>query len=129
MGSDARQAKAEAILGAVRSASQVVRAASLVRSNTGSSGTVNVDGSSITTAWGYPVATGASGGIADAAGLDVSANNNDQLVFDTTTAPPALYIEVKGATTLTKCGVSYTAPAAANAAPSIAPLDPGYSGC
>src|ERR1700756_1050775 len=44
MGADARTAKAQAIMGAVRSASQVVRAAALVRSATGATSSVSVDG-------------------------------------------------------------------------------------
>jgi MSHA pilin protein MshA len=121
MGSDARTAKAQAILGAVRSASQVVRAAALVRSQTGSSGSVTVDGVSITTAYGYPAATqtgNGAGGIVDAAGLDTSGNNNDGITL-TGGGAAALVIQVNGAATPANCSVSYTAPAAANSTPTI----------
>jgi MSHA pilin protein MshA len=121
MGSDARSAKATAIYGAVRSASQVVRAAALVRNQTGAAGSVNVDGVAITTAFGYPAAIQAgrgANGIVDAAGLDTSANNSDNVTLAGGGAA-ALLIEVNGATNIGTCAVSYTAPAAVNAAPTI----------
>jgi len=73
MGADARQAKAQSILGAVRSAAQVTRAGALVRGQTGATGSVSVDGVSIVTNYGYPQALAAGNGatgIVDAAGLD-----------------------------------------------------------
>jgi MSHA pilin protein MshA len=127
MGADARTAKAQAIYGAVRSAAQVVRAAALVRSATGATGTVTIDGVSIATAYGYPQAiqTGSGAtGIVDAAGLDTSANNNDAITLTGGGTNP-LVIEVNGAATLANCSVSYTAPAAANATPTISVLTTG----
>jgi MSHA pilin protein MshA len=121
MGSDARTAKAEAILGAVRSASQVVRAASLVKSNTAATGNVTMDGLQINTNYGYPQATGANG-IVDAAGLDSGASNNDQVTLSAGGASGGtnITIQVAGATTPASCQVSYTSPSAANTAPTIA---------
>jgi MSHA pilin protein MshA len=121
MGKDARIAKAQSILGAVRSAAQVTRAAALVRSATGASGSVTVDGVSIVTAYGYPQALAASNGatgIVDAAGMDTSGNNNDGITL-TGGGASALVIEVNGAATLSTCAVSYTAPTAAGATPTI----------
>jgi MSHA pilin protein MshA len=131
MGADARTAKAQSIMGAVRSAAQVTRAAALVRNQTGATGTVAVDGVSIVTNYGYPqaLATGnGATGIVDAAGLDTSANNNDGITLSGGSATPgtALVIQVNGAATLANCAVSYTAPAAANSSPTIT-LD--SSGC
>ncbi|HEX7139962.1 MAG TPA: hypothetical protein VF219_19070, partial [Vicinamibacterales bacterium] len=57
-------------------------------------------------------------GIVDAAGLDTSANNSDQVTL-TGGGAAALQIEINGAANLGTCAVSYTAPAAANAAPVI----------
>jgi len=122
MGADARSAKATAIYGAVRSASQVVRAAALVRNQTGATGVVNVDGIAINTVFGYPAATQANRGaqgIVDAAGLDTSANNSDQVNL-TGGGAAALQIQIVGANNVATCAVSYTAPAANNAAPVIA---------
>jgi MSHA pilin protein MshA len=121
MGADARSAKATAILGAVRSASQVVRAAALVRNQTGANGSVQVDGVGITTVFGYPAAIRAgngANGIVDAAGLDATAANSDAITLAGGGAA-ALLIEVNGATTLATCSVSYTAPAAANTTPTV----------
>ncbi len=121
MGADARSAKAQAIMGAVRSASQVVRAAALVRSQTGATGTVTVDGVTINTAYGYPQATqtgNGAGGIVDAAGLDTSASNNDAVTLTGGGTNP-LVIQINGAATPANCSVSYTAPAAANTTPTI----------
>jgi MSHA pilin protein MshA len=121
MGNDARIAKATAMFGAVRSAAQVTRAAALVRNQTGAAGTVSVDGVNIVTAFGYPQALAAgrgATGIVDAAGIDVSANNSDQVTLAGGGAA-ALSIEVNGAPTPATCAVSYRAPAAANASPTI----------
>jgi MSHA pilin protein MshA len=124
MGADARQAKAQAILGAVRSASQVVRAAALVRNQTGATGSVTVDGVSINTVYGYPAATTTSNGalgIVDAAGLDTSTNNNDAITVaaGTGTLANAVLIQVNGASTLSSCQVAYQPAASANATPTI----------
>jgi len=108
----------------VRSAAQVTRAAALVRNQTGATGTVSVDGVSIVTNYGYPQALSATQGatgIVDAAGLDTSASNNDAITLTggAATGGTALVIEVNGAATLATCAVSYTAPSAANATPTI----------
>jgi len=127
MGADARTAKAQAILGAVRSASQVVRAAALVRSQTGATGTVAVDGVSISTVYGYPgaIQTGnGATGIVDAAGLDTSANNNDAITL-TGGGASALVIQVNGAATPASCSVSYTAPTVADTEPVISTTTSG----
>ncbi|MBV8281756.1 MAG: prepilin-type N-terminal cleavage/methylation domain-containing protein [Candidatus Eremiobacteraeota bacterium] len=128
MGADARTAKVQSIMGAVRSAAQVVRAAALVRGQTGATGTVVVDGVSIATVYGYPAAlstgNGATG-IVDAAGMDTSASNNDGIGLSGG-GTAALVIAVNGAATPANCSVSYTAPASANSTPTIALI---YSGC
>lgn len=121
MGADARSAKASAIYEEVRSAAQVVRAAALVRNQTGASGTVSVDGISITTAYGYPAALRAANGfngIAEAAGLDTTAANVDGITLLGGGSSP-LMIQVNGAASPKTCLVSYTAPVAADAAPLI----------
>jgi MSHA pilin protein MshA len=122
MGADARTAKVEAILGAVKSASSVVRAAALVRNATGAAGSVNVDGVAINTVWGYPQALSANrgaNGIVDAAGLDTTATNSDQVTLagGGAAASAALTIQINGAPTPANCSVSYTAPSGNNAAP------------
>jgi MSHA pilin protein MshA len=120
MGADARQAKAEAILGAVRSASSVVRAAALVRNQTGAAGVVSVDGVNINTVFGYPAATVAgngAGGIVDAAGLDVTASNTDNVTV--AAAGGGVQIQIKNSPNLPTCSVSYVAPAGNNQAPTI----------
>jgi MSHA pilin protein MshA len=121
MGADARIAKAQSVMGAVRSAAQVTRAAALARNSTGATGSVTVDGQTILTAYGYPqaLATGnGAQGIVDAAGLDTSANNNDGVTLSGGGAS-ALVIQVNGAATPANCSVSYTAPTGANVAPTI----------
>jgi MSHA pilin protein MshA len=123
MGADARSAKAEAILGAVRSASSVVRAAALVRNAAGATGVVQVDGTSINTVWGYPAATVGVGGIADAAGLDLTAQNTDAIKV--VTAGGGVQIQVQNSPTVANCSVNYAAPAANNAAPTISMLTTG----
>jgi MSHA pilin protein MshA len=121
MSSDARSAKAQAILGAVRSGSQVVRAAALVRNQTSASGTVSVDGVSISTTYGYPQALlsgNGAGGIVDAAGLDTSGSNNDGVTLAGGGASP-LAIQINGAPDRANCAILYTQPASASASPTI----------
>jgi MSHA pilin protein MshA len=120
MGVDARQAKAEAIYGAVRSASSVVRAAALVRGATGAAGVVSVDGVNINTVWGYPAATVAgngAGGVVDAAGLDVTAANTDAVKV--LAAGGGVQIQIQNSTNLPTCSVTYAAAAGNNQAPTI----------
>jgi MSHA pilin protein MshA len=121
MGADARVAKAQSITGAVRSAAQVVRAAALVRSQTGATGSVVVDGVTIATVYGYPAALLASSGatgIVDAAGMDTTGANNDGIALSGG-GTSALVIAVNGAPTPANCSVSYTAPSADGATPAI----------
>ena len=127
MGSDANTAKVQAIIGAVRSASQVVRAASLVRGQTGATGSVVVDGVTVSTVYGYPAALATSGGatgIVDAAGMDTSASNNDGITLSGGGAS-ALVIAVNGAATPASCSVSYTAPSASGNPPTISDTTTG----
>jgi MSHA pilin protein MshA len=129
MGSDARAAKAEAILDAVQSGARVVRAAAVVHNAIGPVGTVQIDGVSISTVYGYPAASAANngaGGIADAAGLDTSGGNSDQITL-ASASNSALLIELNGAPAsgASKCAVSYTAPTAADQPPTIALVTSG----
>jgi len=127
MGSDARLAKAQSMLGAVRSAAQVVRAAALLRNQTGATGSVVVDGVTVVTAYGFPQALAAGNGatgIVDAAGMDTSGSNNDGITLSGGGAA-ALVIQVNGAPTPASCSVSYTAPAAANSSPTVALVTTG----
>jgi MSHA pilin protein MshA len=110
LGVDARKAKAEALFGSVRAASQVVRAASLVKNDTGASGTVSLDGTTINTVYGYPAGT-ASDGIVTAAGIDAT---NDKVTV--AVASGVLTIQINGATTPADCQISYT-PATSAASP------------
>ncbi len=113
LGVDARKAKAEGIFGAVRSATQIVRAGALINNATAATGSVLVDGVSIPTVWGYPAATAA--GIVNAAGLDAT---SDKVTVTPTAGPPGVVtIAMNGAAG--SCLVTYTEPAAANGAPTI----------
>jgi len=111
LGIEARKAKAEAIFGSVRAASQIVRAAALIGSATGATGSVTLDGQAVTTVFGYPDATAA--GIVTAAGLDTV---NDKV----TVAVPStgtLTISINGATTAANCRITYTVATASGITP------------
>ncbi len=127
MGSDARAAKAESIMGAVRSAAQVVRAAALVRNQTGPTGSVVIDGVNIATAYGYPQALAAgngTGGIVDAAGMDTSGSNNDGVTLSGG-GGSVLVIQINGAPIPADCAVSYAAPAKPDGSPAIKVITTG----
>jgi len=102
LGIEARKAKAEAIFGSVRAASQIVRAAALIGNATGATGSVTLDGQAVTTVFGYPDATAA--GIVTAAGLDTV---NDKV---TVAVPSAgtLTISINGAATAANCRITFT---------------------
>jgi MSHA pilin protein MshA len=124
MGADARAAKAQSIMGSVRSAAQVVHAAAMARGTTGATGSVSVDGASIATNFGYPQALAAGNGatgIVDAAGLDTTGANNDAVTLTGggAAAGSSLTIQVNGAATPANCAISYTSPAASGSAPTI----------
>ncbi|MBV8281755.1 MAG: hypothetical protein JO347_06795, partial [Candidatus Eremiobacteraeota bacterium] len=76
----------------------------------------------------YPAAlstgNGATG-IVDAAGMDTSSNNNDNITLSGGGAS-ALVIAVNSAATPANCSVSYTAPSGSGVAPTIAQT---VSGC
>jgi MSHA pilin protein MshA len=114
LGSDARQAKAEAIHGSVRAAAQITRAGALVKNQLAATGTVDLDGQNVATVYGYPAATAT--GIVLAAGIDPVA---DKLtVTPDTPSAGVLRIAVNGAGGL--CAVDYTPAANASTPPVIA---------
>lgn len=120
LGADARLAKAEAIHGSIRSAAQIVRAASLVRGQTdagpGGNSAVALDGVTVETNHGYPEASLA--GIIAAASIDAL---NDKLTVTGGGAAPGsvITIQIQGAATPANCQVVYTSPNAVGGAPGI----------
>ncbi len=127
MGADARAAKLQAILGSVRSATQIVHSAALVRSldqQTTASNLTMDSGATVQINYGYP--TGTVAGIVSAAGL-VAANDGVTLSADAA-AGSAYTISINGASGT--CQVSYTSPSAVNTAPTItATPASGTTGC
>ncbi len=127
MGSEARAAKQQAIYGSVSAAAQITRASAQVHNQTGPSGAVLVDGTTITTVFGYPAASVA--GIVAATGLDP---NNDQVSFDNGGTGPGDTIRVALNGAHATCSIVYMAPAAEDAQPSIEFVNSdgkGGSGC
>jgi MSHA pilin protein MshA len=120
LGSDARRAKAEAVYGSVRAASQIARAGALVKGTVGATGTISMDGVNVDLVHGYPAGTTA--GIVTAAGLDAT---RDKLTI--TAASGTVTIQVNGAGTPANCQFTYTAAASSGAAPTISALD--TTGC
>lgn len=118
LGKDARAAKVDAIHGSIRSAAQIVRAAALVKGETGATGTVALDGSNVATIYGYPAAHAT--GILAAAALDAT---NDKFTISAagsaTVANSTVTIQINGATTAANCQISYVSPSAAGVAPTI----------
>ena len=113
-GSEARSAKQQAIFGSVRAAAQITRAAAQVHNQLGPTGSVNVDGTAISTVFGYPAATEA--GIVAATGLDLA---NDQVSLVGGSAQPGSTITVALNGARATCTIVYTAPASAEAQPAI----------
>jgi MSHA pilin protein MshA len=124
MGGDARTAKINAIYGSVRSATQMVYAASVIRNSTAATGTVTTQSGNVTTVYGYPDVN-ATTGIGFAAGLDVSATNADQT--NMTVATNTMTFSPLGASNAATCQFTYTIAAGATTAPVITP--PVTTGC
>jgi MSHA pilin protein MshA len=126
MQTDAREAKADAIFGAVRSASAIAHSAALVSNATGATGSVSMEGQTVNLVNGYPDVHDTAGSVASS-GIIVAANlneTNDALDFAQTSAS-VLTITIDNARTAANCRITYTEAAAGNA-PSIV-LD--KSGC
>jgi MSHA pilin protein MshA len=70
LSTDARWASAQGALGAINSAAAIVHATALVKGQTASTGTVTLEGSNITTIFGYPDVT--------ATGIQLAANITSQ---------------------------------------------------
>lgn len=118
LGSEARTATIQAALGAVKAASAIAHADSLVNNNPA---TVSLDGLDINMVNGYPQALAAgAGGILDAAQITTGAAGDFDVVVTNAgvDAGDAIIIQAKGAATAANCQVSYTA-ALADAAPII----------
>jgi MSHA pilin protein MshA len=114
MGSDARAAQQQAIFGSVRAAAQITRAAAQVHNELGATGIVTVDGTRISTIFGYPAATEA--GIIAATGLDLS-SDHVSLSGGGSQAGSTITVAINGARGT--CTVVYAAPLAADAQPAI----------
>jgi len=112
---DAREAKADALFGAVRSASAIAHSAFLVN------GSATLEGTAITLVNGYPTADAA--GIIAASNINAT-NDNVTISAGGAIAGSTITIQVGGATTPANCQISYTAPAAA-ASPTIAVVKTG----
>lgn len=114
LGTDARKAKLEAVLGSVKAASQITRAASLVRGGTAlaADGSVTLDGATVETVHGYPEASDA--GIVVAAGIDKDIDK-----IDATHAAGVTTFSIRGAPTPASCSFTYTQSSGANVAPIV----------
>lgn len=118
LGADARIATLNGALGVARSAATVAHAQALAQNDTDG---ITLEGSAVTMIHQYPTA--------DAAGIVVAAQLSSE--FDTSgggaAASSVLTIRVKGAPTPANCSFTYTAPAAANSAPTYG--TPVTTGC
>jgi MSHA pilin protein MshA len=124
LGNEARAAALQGAYGAIKSASSISHAESLVGNNPA---TITLEGTVINMINGYPQALNAgAGGILDAAQITTGANGDFDVV--TTNAGAAagaiIVIQAKGATNAATCQISYEAPAA-NSAPDIDILTAG----
>ncbi len=109
----ARVAAVNGLTGGIRAGAALAHATQLAQAK--SSGTaVTMEGNSVAMTFGYPTAA--------AAGVD---NALQPLTGTNFTAAGTRYYFVSGAAATATCRVTYTAPAAANTAPSVTPLTTG----
>ena len=116
---DAREAKADAIFGAVRSASAIAHSAALVNNATAATGSITMEGNTtVALVYGYPAGTYGT----DAAPTGIIAASNLHGANDGLTIAAAsgvVTIDIVGAATPANCRISYTQAASASAAPAI----------
>ncbi|MEW5788414.1 MAG: prepilin-type N-terminal cleavage/methylation domain-containing protein [Pseudomonadota bacterium] len=121
---DARAAKADAILGAIRSASAIAHSAALVGNKTAnaSGDTITLEGATINLVYGYPAGTATEdppGGIIVAANLNAA---NDGVTI--TAATGTVTIDINGGTA-DACTVTYIQATSASAPPEISAVKTG----
>lgn len=117
---EARKAKVEGALGAVKSASAIAHAQALAQNQTGSTGSITMEGTSVPLAYGYSDvnATAASSGIAIAAGG----------LTDYDLTATATVLTVRADSDHTSCSFTYTEVTTTGGAPSIS-AGPSASNC
>ena len=115
-GADARKASIEGALGAVRSASAVVHSAALVSKQTGSTGSVTIEGQPINTVYGY-----IKGAVSD---LRSAAQLSGEFGVSANTATPPVVTVSLGA-----CSFTYTEAASATSPAVVSALTVPAAGC
>jgi len=114
----ARIAAVQGLGGSVRSAATLVRSFAIATGQTGATGTITMEGTTIDLVHGYPAAT-ATG---------IGAALQDTTGFSIVAGPPYAF-QKTGAGTAAGCQVTYAAPTAANTAPAIVVTALTASGC
>ncbi len=110
---DARLAKGQAVLGTVKSASALARAAALVKGQSGATGSVTMEGATVNLVNGYPTAA--------ATGIEVAANLGgvDGVTITHTGSTKTTTVQIQGAGTPANCQISYVESAATDTPPVI----------
>lgn len=111
MQTDARIAKMQGALAAIKSASAIGHSAALLQNQTGATGSITMEGAAVPLRFGYPDvnATAANSGIAIAAGG----------LADYSLVATATVLTVRVDTTHAACAITYTESTAANAVPQV----------
>lgn len=114
LSTDARQANVGGMLGAVRAASALAYAQAQVKGQIGTTGTITMEGSNVTLAFGYPdaAATGIQNALSSTSGFSISGTTS--VVFGVT-----------GATSVGNCAVVYVPAASATVPPTITSITSG----
>ena len=108
---DARVAKMQAALGALKSASAIGHSAALVGNQTGETGTVIMEGVKVPLVYGYPDV----GGTAAASGIVIAAGD----LADYTLSVSGNTLTVQVDSSHADCKITYAEPAAAGNAPTF----------
>lgn len=120
MDKEARKSKVEGALGAVKSAAAIAHAQALAQKETGSTGTITMEGASVALVYGYPdVGTTGTGGIVTASG----GLTDYYLTSDGTT------LTVAADSTHTSCTITYAESTTSGGTPSISTAGPSSSNC
>lgn len=113
MSTDARIADVNGMYAAIQSAAAIAHAQALVKGATGATGTITMEGATVSVVYGYPATA--------AGGIDVALSSSSGFTFAAGT------FSLNGAPTPANCSVAYAQPTGANLPPVIGP--PTISGC
>jgi len=118
--SQARQSAIQGLAGSLRSSAALAHGLALASGQTAATGTIQMEGTNVTLAWGYPTA--------DAAGIGATVANMDGFTA-TPAAGSITYVPANPPSNTATCQVTYTAATSATNPATVVIPGPGVINC